>query len=116
MTTLQKHNAELTRTNYTGVVTDFNGYIQFGEIKARPGHDTIGFTADFIKQIIACITNPAFAYSRQKNGYISIYGRDDNSPTGVSLIGGLPNELEYLLYAFGKTGQLSPTEDMRTAH
>lgn len=59
---------------------------------------------------------PCTCIAVKKKGYISIYGRDDKSPTGVSLIGGIPNELEFLLYAFGKTGQLSSTEDMRTAH
>lgn len=116
MTTLQKHNEALVNQKYTGVVTEFTGYIQFGKISGRLDHDTIGFTADFIKQCIASIIDPNYLYSRQKNGYISIYGRDDSSPTGVMLIGGIPNELEYLLAAFKKISQLSPTEDMRTAH
>jgi hypothetical protein len=116
MNTLQKHNNDIANKDYTGIVTDFSGYIQFGAIHARPDHDVIGFTADLIKKCVEAITSEKYLYSRQKNGYISLYGKDDTSPTGVHLIGGLPNELEFLLYAYGKTGQLSPNEDLRTAH
>ncbi len=101
--------------NYSGHSSRFAGYIQFGEIFTDK-HEKIGYTSDQVQKFIACITSPNYLYSRQKNGYISIYGKDETSPTGVSLIGGIPDEMEYLLKVFGKTGQLSPTEDMRTAH
>jgi len=113
MTTLQKHTKALMNSKYTGVSTQFDGYIQFGEIRDNM-HGLIGFTPVQIERYVKVLTNPKYSYSRQKNGYISVYGLDSDSPTGVSLIGGIPNELEFLLYAFGKKGQLSPTEDMRT--
>ena len=115
MTTLQIHNDAIKSQNYTGVTTRFSGYIQFEEVR-DDAHALIAFTAESVKKAVEAITSPLYLYSRQKKGYISIYGRDDKSPTGVSLIGGIPNELEFLLYAFGKTGQVSTTEDIRTAH
>lgn len=115
MTTLEKHNAEIKRTNYTGVVTDFNAYIQFGKVSCREDHTTIGYTAEYIKNIVAQLTSPEYLYARNTGTNIRFYGKDNSSPTGVSAIGGCPSELEFLLYAFGKTGSLSPTEDRRTA-
>lgn len=116
MKLLEAHNYAVAQSAYNGTVTNFAAYLQFGTISTQSTHEIIGFTADYVRTVIGYITAPNYLYARQKNGYISIYGKDDTSPTGVCLIGGLPNELEYLLAAFGKTGQLSPTEDLRTAH
>ncbi len=115
MTTIEQHKKTIENKSYNGVTTRFEGYIQFDHVYGK-NHDLIAFTSDLIKKSVMLITNDNYLYSRQNNGYIDIYYKNDNSPTGVELAGGIPNELEFLLYSFGKTGQLSPTEDKRTAY
>jgi hypothetical protein len=115
MTILEKHKKAINETNYNLTVTKFNGYIQGNEIRDAE-HSIIGFTADTIKRCIDLVRRNDFSYARQQNGYINIYVRDNNSPTGVSLAGGIPNELEFLVSTFNKAGVLSPTEDKRTAY
>lgn len=115
MTTIQKHQAEIDSKNYTGVVTRLNNaYLQFGEVRGEE-HDLIALTVKSFKKAVELVSHPQYAYSRQKNGYVNIYVRDQNSPTGVSLAGGISDDLDFLLDALGRTGQLSPTEDLRTA-
>ena len=116
MKTLEAHNTRIAKTGYTGETTRFSGYLQFGEVRDGDDHSVIGYTADRFRKCVELVSDKNFAYARQKSGYINIYAMDDNSPTGVTLLGGIPDEFEYLLYALGRTGQLSPTEDMRTAH
>lgn len=114
MNTLKAHYEEIKNTNYNGVSTKFSGYLQFGTIHTDQNEE-LGYTSQFIKKCVDIVNSDNYAYSRQKNGYINIYGIDENSPTGVSLIGGIPDELEFLLYALNRTSQLSTTEDLRTA-
>jgi len=90
------------------------GYIQFGTIHSDD-HKVVGYTKENILRIARILTDERFLYCRQNIYGIQCYGRDDKSPTGVSLIGSIPCELHDLLYAFGKTGALSPTEDLRTS-
>ena len=114
MKTLETHKAAILKSGYTGETIRFTGYLQFGQIHDQDDDSIVGYTADRFRKCVEIVNDPNFAYARQKSGYINIYVTDINSPTGVSLKGGIPDEFEYLLYAFGRTGQLSPTEDMRT--
>lgn len=110
---LKNHNLQLK--NNSSHVSDFTGYLQFGIVHTSE-HEEITYTAEMVKHFVKLVSHENYAYSRQKNGYISIYITDSKSPTGVSCIGGIPNNFEYLLHLFEKTSQLSPTEDLRSAH
>jgi len=94
----------------------FSGYMEGGNIYEEGQAKVIAVTPGKVEKMIALIQNPRFAYSRQTNYGIAIYHHDPESPTGVINAGGIPNEFEFLLYRLGRTGQLSPTEDLRSAH
>lgn len=115
MSILKNHNSQTEVKNYNGMPTKFEGYIEFNEIYSSE-HEKLGYTTQSIKRCIELIRHPKFMYSRQTRYGISIYAKDETSPTGVLMIGSIPAELDFLLYALGKTGQLSPTEDKRSAH
>lgn len=96
--------------------SDVNGYLEWGTIKTND-HKTIGFTPERIKEVIAKLRHPDYLYCRSRYYGITIYVRDNESPTGVIGIGGMPHELEFLVDLFHPNcGPLSPTEDLRTAH
>jgi len=68
-------------------------------------------------RVYEVISSDKFAYSRAKDGYCNLYGRDSESPTGISLLSGctsykLADTISQLL---GKSGSLSPTENLCTA-
>lgn len=57
------------------------------------------------------ITHTRAVYNHSSDTYsVRVYGKEDNSPTGVILLGGLPDipELQYFLK--GSLAPLSPTE------
>ena len=95
---------------------DINGYLEGGTIKTND-HKTVGFTPERITKVIELLKHPKFLYTRWKDYGIQVYIKDDKSPTGVILAGGIPLELEFLIKEFQKYGApLSPTEDLRTAN
>ena len=112
---LKIHNQDVKKRPFASVTTKLEGYIQFNRI-SDSNHNTIGWTSEAFEKMINIVNHPDYAYSRQKNGYINIFIKDNSSPTGVTLLGGIPNEMEFLLKVFGRTGQLSPIEDLRTAY
>lgn len=103
----------LTDAQKTWPAVPITGYVQGGTIHTAD-HQEIGYTKATVEKAIKIIKNPNFLYARWKKYGIQCYGRDNTSPTGVINIGGIPNELEFLLTALGKTSSLSPTEDLRT--
>jgi len=116
MKTLEKHNAEIKKSNYSGVTTRFSAYIQFDEIHTDESHDIVGYTTDKFKKAVEIIKSDNYLYARHTRYGINLYGRNEKSPTGVMLIGGIPHEWDFLLTALGRTSELSPTEDKRTAY
>ena len=93
---------------------DIIGYREYGTIKTED-HKPVGFTAEKIQKCIELLKHPKFAYTRWKDYGISVYVKDETSPTGVINAGGIPHELEFLIKEFQKFGApLSPTEDLRT--
>jgi len=94
---------------------EVNGYLEGGTIMSNE-HKTLGFTPERIKRVVELLNHPKFLYTRWKEYGIQVYIKDEDSPTGVILAGGIPLELEFLIKRFQKFGApLSPTEDLRTA-
>ena len=94
---------------------DVNGYLEGGTILTND-HKTVGFTPERIQKVVEMLKHPKFLYTRWRPYGIQVYIKDENSPTGVILLGGMPHELEFLIKDYQKFGApLSPTEDLRTA-
>lgn len=73
------------------------------------------------KRVFDLISSEKFLYSRAQNGfggYCNLYGKDETSPTGVTLMGACSSFklADSIANMLGKTTSLSPTEDRRTAH
>ncbi len=116
--TLANINAELAKNGTTSKKyetelspTKFNGSLYSGSICDETG--VIGFTSEKIRKVIECLTASNFAYCKRQTKYnISVYGYDNTMPNGVKCIGGVPNQLEFLIDTFAKT-YISPTEKGR---
>lgn len=73
------------------------------------------------QRVFDLINSDKFLYSRAQNGfggYCNLYGKDETSPTGVTLMGACSSYhlADYIANLLGKSTSLSPTEDKRTAH
>lgn len=69
------------------------------------------------KRVFDMINSDGFLYSRSKGSYCNLYGKDENSPTGVNLLGGCSSfELaDNIATLLNKGTSLSPTENLMTA-
>lgn len=112
---------ELKERNYSYYETVMNNsaklYYRGGSISDRNNDDkVIGITNEYLKIVIELLQSPKFAYARRRDYGITIYHIDAESPTGVSSVGGISNEFMWLVDSITKTGTLSSSEGLRTAH